>query len=296
MLLRSRAVRWAVYAVVLLGLVALSLVALLQDRTAGPGFGMPKVADDGPLFSDDPATHTTRIFRTRRPREERPPLEPDTTSVGRLVDAATAGDVATVSELLAEGVDPNTPNIHGRLPLHRAASGGSLEVVELLLAAGADANVKDRITADIGWFPLSHAAEAGSPEITARLLKEAGLPELVGSGDSFLMPVVDGALHTEENTDATNERRAEVMRLLLEAGATTASIDAVLFKAVALQSATLVAPLLEHGARLEMSSQMSCALLRLPGPLGDLLRDAHAEPTKPVSLSTPSPSSHPDFR
>ncbi len=98
------------------------------------------------------------------------------------MDAATAGDVATVRELLAEGVDPNTPNMHGRLPLHRAASGGSLEAVELLLAAGADARVKDRITDDIGWFPLSHAAFAGSPEITARLLKAGGLPELTARG------------------------------------------------------------------------------------------------------------------
>ena len=218
----------------------------------------------------------------------------DPTPVGRLVDAATAADVATVRELLAEGVDPNTPNRHGRLPLHRAASAGSLEAVELLLAGGANANVKDRITDDIEWFPLSHAAFAGSPEITARLLRAGGLPQLTGSGDSFLMPVIDGASVAEENTDETNERRAEVMRMLFEAGATTAEIDVVLLKAVWLQSLVLVSPLLEHGARLDTSSQIGRGLLRLPGPLGDLLREAHAERAKSTSPSASAPSSRPD--
>jgi len=281
--------------VVAIGLAALAATAFLPERTAGPDFEAPEVAKDEPLFSDDPATHTTRLIRANRTRKEPPPLEPDSTPVGRLVDAATAGDAATVRELLAKGVDPNTPNMHGRLPLHRAASGGSLEVVELLLAAGADANVKDRITDDIGWFPLSHAAFAGSPEITARLLEAGGLPELTGSGDSFLMPVIDGASSAEENTDETNERRAEVMRMLFKAGAATAGLDHVLSKAVWLQSITLVSPLLEHGVRLDVSSQLGRAYLRLPGPLGDLLRSAHAEPAKPVSPSTPSPSSRPDF-
>ncbi len=275
--------------------MALAANAFFGDRNGGPGFGAPEIANDEPLISDDPATHTTRLIPANRPREEPPPLELDPTPVGRLVDAATAGDVATVRELLAEGVDPNTSNMHGRLPLHRAASGGSLEAVELLLAAGADARVKDRITDDIGWFPLSHAAFAGSPEITERLLQAGGLPELTGSGDSFLMPVIDGALSAEENTDETYERRAAVMRLLFEAGAATSELDAVLRVAVVFaKSVALAAPLLENGARLDLSSQTGRALLRLPGPMGDLLREAHAESIKPVSLSTPSPSSRPD--
>jgi len=55
-------------------------------------------------------------------------------------DAASGGDLARVTALLAQGVSLESRDTDGMTPLHSAAEQGRAEVVKALLARGADAN------------------------------------------------------------------------------------------------------------------------------------------------------------
>jgi len=47
-----------------------------------------------------------------------------------LIESAALGDVASVSQSLAKGVDPNVGDYDGRTALHVAATLGQMRVVE----------------------------------------------------------------------------------------------------------------------------------------------------------------------
>lgn len=82
------------------------------------------------------------------------------------VDAAEAGDLTRVQELLGAGVSVNAVAPDGGTALAHAASAGQLHVVEFLIGAGADV---DRSDVD-AKTPLMRAAEAGRIEVSRRLL------------------------------------------------------------------------------------------------------------------------------
>ena len=94
-----------------------------------------------------------------------------------LTEAAGAGDLALVRQLLASGVDPQHPPEGGttkaqyfaslRDPVQSAAAGGHTEVVEALIRAGAD---PDWVCCS-GETALEIAAERGHTD-TVRLLLE----------------------------------------------------------------------------------------------------------------------------
>src|SRR5437667_276010 len=87
-----------------------------------------------------------------------------------LLEAAKSGYLYTVKELLEEGLDPDSKDLHGRTPLLFAAENGHQEVVgQLLSEAGVD--LKD----NNGRTPLSFAAENGHQEFVGLLLSEAGV-------------------------------------------------------------------------------------------------------------------------
>jgi len=71
-----------------------------------------------------------------------------------LFDAATAGHVDLVRQLLAAGADCNERNGDGATALMLAAHAGHLEVVKTLIEAGADVNARD----ERGWGALTKAA------------------------------------------------------------------------------------------------------------------------------------------
>ncbi|MEV4068050.1 ankyrin repeat domain-containing protein, partial [Nonomuraea dietziae] len=89
----------------------------------------------------------------------------------QLYRAALAGNLETVSDLLAGGADPNVVS-EGEdegLPLCGAAAWNHVPVVGALLAAGADVNGRE----PGGWQALAWAAANGHAE-SAQVLIEAG--------------------------------------------------------------------------------------------------------------------------
>jgi hypothetical protein len=89
-----------------------------------------------------------------------------TTSKTAIVEAAGAGNVGLIRELLEKGIDVESKNRDGRTPLSWAAGNGLEAVVKLLLEAKADVEAKD----EDGRTPLSCAAGNGH-EAVVKLLQ-----------------------------------------------------------------------------------------------------------------------------
>jgi len=84
-----------------------------------------------------------------------------------LHEAAAAGDVKCVEQLLKRGSNPNARDKDSYTPLHHAAARGHVEVVKLLLKHGAEINARnmDENT------PLHKTAIWGHPHIAEMLLE-----------------------------------------------------------------------------------------------------------------------------
>jgi ankyrin repeat protein len=85
--------------------------------------------------------------------------------------AALKGDVAGLTALLDEGVDPNAFDDAAFTPLHHAAEKEHLQAVTVLLQRGADVNAHDE--SRIGDNPLGQVAGHCSLAM-AKLLIDAG--------------------------------------------------------------------------------------------------------------------------
>jgi len=85
-----------------------------------------------------------------------------------LLQAAKAGDVAQVRQLLASGVSPNTRNENGWTALHVAALYGQVAVAEALIGHGAAVDAADN---EACATPLADAAQAGHLAVVNLLLK-----------------------------------------------------------------------------------------------------------------------------
>jgi ankyrin repeat protein len=116
------------------------------------------------------------------------PAELTAEQAATIVTAAEAGDAVAVGLMLDVGIPVDTRNDgHGATALHVAAHSGSVPTVRLLLARGADIEARDRV---FDGSPLAWAA--------------------VGSG--------------EHPSSAPDPDWAEVVRTLLDAGASTEGI------------------------------------------------------------------------
>jgi ankyrin repeat protein len=122
-----------------------------------------------------------------------------------LVAAAGRGHLEVVRYLLDEGADINLRHFYGYTAVELACVSGRSEAADLLLARGADTSPR----AD-GWIPLMWASTRGHTAVVELLLAH-------GCGDVDQCSVDYGhtALHL-----ACFGGRAEILRLLLGAGAT----------------------------------------------------------------------------
>jgi ankyrin repeat protein len=84
------------------------------------------------------------------------------------INAARRGNAATVSELLARGIDVNAKINNGWTALIYASRDGYTDVVKLLLDRGADVNMKNAI----GWTALMAASANGHVEVVTLLLSK----------------------------------------------------------------------------------------------------------------------------
>ena len=80
--------------------------------------------------------------------------------------AAEAGNIKAVKQLVAAGVDVNAQDEDRWTPLYTAAREGHKEVVELLIAKGADVNLKN----GLGQTPLHTAARFFHKDIVELLI------------------------------------------------------------------------------------------------------------------------------
>lgn len=138
--------------------------------------------------------------------------EPDASGEPPLLIAALAGNKQVVALLLDKGADIEIRNRGGLTALHAAAYGGNVEVVELLVSKGADVNDTRNF---YKMSPLHAAAEEGKTEVVAFLIAhQADIEAKERNGYSPL-------------TQAGWREHWDAAGLLLKAGATCQAADLV---------------------------------------------------------------------
>lgn len=62
-----------------------------------------------------------------------------------MMEAAEKGNIEKIKEAIVNGANPNTANVMGETPLHRAAAYGHKDIVEFLLRHGAEVDCKNNL-------------------------------------------------------------------------------------------------------------------------------------------------------
>jgi ankyrin len=136
------------------------------------------------------------------------PLAP-VAPVAPLVDAAKAGDRATVLALIEKRVNVNTPEPDGTTALHWAAHNGDVDLVQRLIRAGANVKAAN----DFGSTPMSEAAVVADPALLGALLEAgANVESPNADGQTVLMVVA-------------RTSRVDAARLLLKHGADVNAVE-----------------------------------------------------------------------
>jgi ankyrin repeat protein len=137
------------------------------------------------------------------------PAKADKGDAEAICDAAVRGNVDRLRRLLDDGISPSLRHL-GDSPLKYAALGVQPETAELLLSRGADVNEQD----DEENTPLHKACSSDAirpPEAFVQLVKV-----LLAHGAD---PNAPGEFEFTPLNNAAHMRRAEIIKLLLDAGA-----------------------------------------------------------------------------
>jgi ankyrin repeat protein len=134
-----------------------------------------------------------------------------------------------VAELLvSHGADPRAKNRRGAEPLHYASDGNRSEyeaqgdVIKYLLSIGADPNAVDKS----GVAPLHRAVRRRSLTAVRALLDGgANLSQRNNSGSTALHLAVQTTGASGSGSDEAREQQAEIIKLLLERGASPTDED-----------------------------------------------------------------------
>lgn len=162
-----------------------------------------------------------------------------------LIDAARAGDTATMRALIGAGADVDAPQGDGATALHWAAHRDDLEAAALLLEAGANVDAANAL----GATPLWLAAKNGGGVMVGRLLEAGASPNVaLRMGETPLMAAARaGSLVAVE---ALLARGADVNAAERERGQTA------LMWAAAQRHAEVVRLLARHGGDLHARTRV----------------------------------------
>jgi ankyrin repeat protein len=170
-----------------------------------------------------------------------PPNEEQQIMNEQLIQAAEAGDVASVQRLLDEGADVHARDANGITALIAAAYRNDLAVADALIRAGADVNAQDNtqqsaylIATSEGYLELlQRTLAAGADVHSTDSYNGTGL---IRAADRGHVAIIAELLKTDIRVDHVNRlgwtalleaiilgggspRHTEVVRLLVEAGA-----------------------------------------------------------------------------
>lgn len=160
-----------------------------------------------------------------------------------LISASERGDVEAVKALLDKGVYIHAQDSKGRCALVAAAYGNQLEVADILIAAGADVNMKDDTIQSA--YLISTMESAEHLQLLKKLLKAGADVHctdsdngtgLIRASDRGYVETVKELLKTDIRVNHINrmgwtalheavilgggdERHAEIVRMLINAGA-----------------------------------------------------------------------------
>jgi len=164
-----------------------------------------------------------------------------------LVDAARAGDLATVRKLLSQKVDVNAASGDGMTALHWAAYRGDTDLARLLLKAGASLTSVTRLGEST---PLHVASRHGHGAVVRLLLSAGASPDEATSGGATALHLaaaagdtlaVSALLKAKADANAVESEwqqtplmfaaandRADAIRVLIAGGATPSQRSAVI--------------------------------------------------------------------
>ena len=173
------------------------------------------------------------------------PVAAHAQSAPAIIEALRAGDLETVSTLVADGADVNAPQGDGATALHWAAHRNDLDAATLLIEAGADVDAAN----GLGATPLWLAAINGSASMVERLLESGANPNVsLEMGETPLMT-------------AARSGSLETIARLLEHGADINAVEhehgqTALMWAVAQQHADVARVLIENDADLHARTKV----------------------------------------
>eukprot|EP00041_Stephanoeca_diplocostata_P027211 m.746315 g.746315 ORF g.746315 m.746315 type:complete len:873 (-) comp23135_c1_seq3:203-2821(-) len=246
------------------------------DATAdGSSFGT-RVAPGG---AREAASETTtphmpaQSTRQRQPRgSARTPLAQRPAHTNNITPAA-AGRQKRKSTRSTPGSSPGERSVHrrnhfGETPLHQAAKRGYRDTIEQLLARDAEVNATDHN----GWTPLHEACHHKHPGAAAALL--------AGNADPNGCVGVPGGLQlTTPLHEAAENAHAELIDILLSAGATAAALD---------KDGRNAESLLPAGAPDALRTTLAAARERGHSTVVEPMRPLAASGTPPIVICTAS--------